>query len=343
MKERNELARALTDLPDDLLLEGERLTLHKRTVKFHRLIAAAAVIALLAVTAYAASVGITWNVVPEQEKIEGHANSYYKDDDGVLDFEKLEYEIPMGVVTLPEQKLLDLESVLYRHWNLMQQEEYQSYHDWTPETPFVYESFGVDTYMESYLNRFGTNLKHQPAFGSLEDVEALLGIKLAVSQEIRETIRAEFEQGNPYALNVWIESGKTMGEAAEAKGITEVAKVVINYELDHFCGNGWVVGSIHIPLTEKAAQAGVRGIYYSYEKEGAIWQEEQTIDGRTVKLFGNDPEQGYAGWCKAIYTEGGAAYIVSSRVESRDPGRSYAKPFYDTGRDAVLAVLGDGE
>ena len=343
MKERNELARALTDLPDDLLLEGERLTLHKRTVKFHRLIAAAAVIALLAVTAYAASVGITWNVVPEQEKIEGHANSYYKDDDGVLDFEKLEYEIPMGVVTLPEQKLLDLESVLYRHWNLMQQKEYRSYHDWTPETPFVYESYGVDTYMESYLNRFGTNLRHQQAFESMEDVEALLGIKLAVSQEIREAIRAEFEQGNLHALNVWIESGKTMGEAAEAKGITKVTNVVINFELDHFCGNGWVVGSIHIPLTEEAALAGVRGIYYSYEKEGAIWQEEQTIDGRVIELFGNDPEQGYAGWCKAMYTESGAAYIITSRIESVDLGRSYAAPCYDTGRDVVLAVLGDGK
>ena len=343
MKERNELAWAIGELPDDLLLETEQTARTGKVIKFRRFVAAAAVVALLAVTVGAVSLGVTWKVVPEKENIAGHANSYYKDDDGVLDFEKLEYEIPMGAVTLPAQKLLDLESVLYRHWNLMQQKEYRSYHDWTPETPFVYESYGVDTYMESYLNRFGTNLKHQPAFGSLEDVEALLGIKLAVSQEIRETIRAEFEQGNPYALNVWIESGKTMGEAAEAKGITEVAKVVINYELDHFCGNGWVVGSIHIPLTEKAAQAGVRGIYYSYEKEGAIWQEEQTIDGRTVKLFGNDPEQGYAGWCKAIYTEGGAAYIVSSRVESRDPGRSYAKPFYDTGRDAVLAVLGDGE
>lgn len=343
MFENNELARALTDLPDELLLEAERTARPGKTIPFRRLIAAAAVIALLAVTVYAASVGITWNVVPEQEKIEGHANSYYKDDDGILDFEKLEYEIPMGVVTLPEQNLRDLENVLYRHWTLMQQEEYRSCHDWTPDTPFVYDSDGVDAYMESYLNRFGTNLKYQPAFNSLEDMEELLGIKLAVSHEIREAIRAEFEQGYPQALNLWIESGKTMGEVAEAKGITGVAKVVINYELDHFCGNGWVVGTIHIPLTEEAALAGVRGIYYSYEKEGAIWQEEQTIDDRVVKLFGNEPEQGYAGWCKAMYTEGGAAYIISSRVESKAPGRGYAAPCYDTGRDAVLAVLGAGE
>ena len=343
MKERNELARAMTDLSDDLLLEAEQAVQPRKVIKFRRFVAAAAAVALLAVTAGAVSLGITWKVVPEKENIAGHANSYYKDDDGVLDFEKLEYDIPLGVVELPEQKLWDLESVLYRHWNLMQQKEYRSYHDWTLEAPFVYESYGVDTYMESYLNRFGTNLRHQPAFESLEDVEALLGIKLAVSQEIREAIRAEFEQGNLHALNVWIESGKTMGEAAEAKGITKVTNVVINFELDHFCGNGWVVGSVHIPLTEEAALAGVSGIYYSYEKEGAIWQEEQTIGGRAIKLFGNDPDQGYAGWCKAMYTESGAAYIITSRVESVDPGRSYAAPCYDTGRDVVLAVLGDGK
>lgn len=342
MKEYD-IAHALTDVSDELLLEAAQAGQRRTRRKYPRIAVVAAIVAMLALTVGAVSLGITWKVVPEKENIAGHANSYYKDDDGVLDFEKLEYEIPMGAVTLPEQKLLDLESVLYRHWNLMQQKEYRSYHDWTPETPFVYESYGVDTYMESYLNRFGTNLRHQPAFEDLEDVEALLGIKLAVSQEIREAIRAEFEQGNLHALNVWIESGKTMGEAAEAKGITKVTNVVINFELDHFCGNGWVVGSVHIPLTEEAALAGVHGIYYSYEKEGAIWQEEQTIGGRAIELFGNDPEQGYAGWCKAMYTESGAAYIITSRVESVDPGRSYAAPCYDTGRDAVLAVLGDGE
>ena len=342
MKEYD-IAHALTDVSDELLLEAAQAGQRRTRRRYPRIAVVAAIVAMLALTVGAVSLGVTWKVVPEKENIAGHANSYYKDDDGVLDFEKLEYEIPMGAVTLPEQKLLDLESVLYRHWNLMQQEEYRSYHDWTPETPFVYESYGVDTYMESYLNRFGTNLRHQQAFESMEDVEALLGIKLAVSQEIREAIRAEFEQGKLHALNVWIESGKTMGEAAEAKGITKVTNVVINFELDHFCGNGWVVGSIHIPLTEEAALAGVRGIYYSYEKEGAIWQEEQTIDGRVIELFGNDPEQGYAGWCKAMYTESGAAYIITSRIESVDPGRSYAAPCYDTGRDAVLAVLGDGE
>ena len=51
MLERNELARALTELPDDLLLETERTARSGKVIKFRRLIAAAAVIALLGVTA----------------------------------------------------------------------------------------------------------------------------------------------------------------------------------------------------------------------------------------------------------------------------------------------------
>ena len=45
MLERNELARALTELPDGLLLETERTARPVRVIKFRRLIAAAAVIA----------------------------------------------------------------------------------------------------------------------------------------------------------------------------------------------------------------------------------------------------------------------------------------------------------
>ena len=45
MKERNELARAMNDLPDALLLEAERPPLTGKVIKFHRFVAAAAIIA----------------------------------------------------------------------------------------------------------------------------------------------------------------------------------------------------------------------------------------------------------------------------------------------------------
>ena len=41
MKERNELARAMTELPDDLLLEAEAVARPRKVIKFRRLVAAA--------------------------------------------------------------------------------------------------------------------------------------------------------------------------------------------------------------------------------------------------------------------------------------------------------------
>ena len=72
MKERNELARAMNDLPDDLLLETEQTARTGKVIKFRRFVAAAAVIALLAVTAGAVTVGIDWTLtkVSRQEMIE---------------------------------------------------------------------------------------------------------------------------------------------------------------------------------------------------------------------------------------------------------------------------------
>ena len=65
MFENNELARALTELPDELLLEAEQTAQPGKTVKFRRFLAVAAVIALLAVTVGAVSMGITWKVEEE--------------------------------------------------------------------------------------------------------------------------------------------------------------------------------------------------------------------------------------------------------------------------------------
>ena len=72
MFENNELARALTELPDELLLEAEHTARPGKTIPFRRLIAAAAVIALLAATVGAVSMGMNWNTeqVSRQDMIE---------------------------------------------------------------------------------------------------------------------------------------------------------------------------------------------------------------------------------------------------------------------------------
>ena len=124
MFENNELARALTELPDELLLEAEQTAKPRKTIKFRRFIAAAAVIAILAVTVGAVSMGITWNVEKETHSSTGLALDYYKDYDGTLDFDKLEYSVPLGVVELPNWNIMQIRDRLRFHWDLTQLEEY---------------------------------------------------------------------------------------------------------------------------------------------------------------------------------------------------------------------------
>lgn len=343
MRSRNELAHALTELPNELLLEAENAGRRRKPVKFHRIAAVAAIVAMLAVTVGAAAVGINWKIEPEQNTTEGYAQDYYKDYDGVLDFEKLEYTIPLEVVELPEKHNRELWNVLYRHWNLMQREDYRHTHDYTPEYLFEYNSSDVDFYMNHFLTVYGTGLEYEPGFTTIEEVEELLGMELAVSQELREALRRETGSSTPYSLTVRIKTGLTMAEAGELvhEAPLEPTEIIINFQLDRFCGNGRITGAIVIPLMEETAQEGIQGLHYSYEKEGTIWQEEQTVAGRNVTLFGNDPETGYDGWSEAVYTQDGIGYCIGARKESDDPGRSYPKPYYDSAKEMVLALMED--
>ena len=59
MRKHNELARALTELPDELLLEAENAGRRRKPGKLRRIAAAAAIVALLATTVGAAAMGIT--------------------------------------------------------------------------------------------------------------------------------------------------------------------------------------------------------------------------------------------------------------------------------------------
>ena len=132
MFEKNDLARAMSELPDDLLLEAEQTAKPRKTIKFRRLIAAAAVIALLGVTVCAASMGITWNVEKETHKSTGFSLDYYKDSDGTLDFDKLEYTVPLGVTKLPDWNMMQIRDRLRFHWDLTQLEEYAQYNTTPP-------------------------------------------------------------------------------------------------------------------------------------------------------------------------------------------------------------------
>lgn len=342
MKEYD-IARALTQVSDDLLLEAEHAGARKRTIKFHRLVAVAAVIAMLAVTVGAVSVGITWNIEPVTKGADEVYSGYYKPDGDILDFEKLEFSVPLQRVELPEAVLMRVRNVLSRHWDLVNLEEYRQHVEIGPDAEFIFDAWSVDSYMEHFAGCYGVSQKVEHCFDTLEDVEELLGIGFAVPEELRQAIREDAERYGFQGLGVRIFTGKTYAEVRELKGWVSPTEVIVSWQLQHYCGNGTLNGSIVIPLTDETARSGLSGLSYSYEKEGAIWQEEQTIGGREVVLFGNDPEADYDGWSEAVYTEGGIGYCISARREAGEPGYSSPWPFYDSAKEMVLSVLTDGE
>ncbi len=343
MLERNELARAMTDLSDDLLLEAEQAVRPKKVIKFRRFVAAAAVIALLTMTVGAVSLGIRWKVEPEsgEKLVEQYGElawDYYKDHGETMNFEKLEYAIPLGRVELPESAMMRLRNILYRHWNLTQLQNYQQLTEVSEDTPFFFDASDVDFYLQDFADAYGVSQDVDPCFETLEDVEALLGMKLQVPDALREAIRKEAEKYGS-GLSLRILTGKTYAQVREQKGNAEPIAVIVNWQLSGYCTNGTVNGFISIPLTVERAQKGIQGLHYSYEKEGAIWQEEQNIGKRTVTLFGNAPEEGYDGWAKAIYIQDGIGYRISARQDADIPYYSPNWPYYDSARDIVLSLL----
>lgn len=336
MLERNELARAMTELPDDLLLEAERTDFRRRSVKFRRLAAVAAVIALLAVTVCAVSMGISWTVDKESgetvvSRFGGIALEYYKDYDGTQSFEKLEFTVPLEKVELKKESLTDLGTFLNRWWNLTRYTDAA----WVRNAPLEWEVVGE---FDGGIGKYMTADQKELRFESLEDVEQLLGMELAVPDTVREAIRSETETGLDHVLSLRIHAGVTVAQAQTADAL-EPVRVVVHYRLNQYCTNGQVTGSITIPLTAEAASAGLHEISYSYEKEGAIWQEEQTIGGRDLMIFGNDPEMGYDGWCDAVYTSDGIGYSISARRDADIPHYSPGWPNYASARDMLLSLL----
>ena len=347
MLEHNELARALTELPDELLLEAEHPAQPRNPIKFRRLIVAAAVIAMLAVTVGAVSTGLAWNVEKETykevvQKFGAVDEDYYKDPDGSLGFEKLEYTIPLGVVELKQRNMDDLKDLLRRHWNLTQHPDYATVYEALPEREFVYDSQSVDHFMTDFMGRYHI-ARPVSTFETLEDVENLLGILLDVPLELRKAIRQAAEDNYSNVISVRIYTGTTEAQAAETKGTLEPSNVVINIQLPMYATNASAHATIRIPLTEQTAQEGIQGLHYSYEKEGSIWQEEQTIGEWTVSFFGNDPQEGYDGWCEAVYTSGGIGYTLSSRRDADIPNYSPNWPYYNSAKELLLSLFADAE
>ena len=327
MLERNELARAMTELPDDLLLETERTARSGKVIKFRRLIAAAAVIALLAVTAGAVSAGITWSQSRKtaEEVIQRFGaiyEDYYQTPDGILDFEKLEYNLPLEVTELPEQNMARLEGLVRTRWNLIQQTD---------------EVKELDFYLQNYKGHYISAEVPSNSFGTLTDVEDMLGITLDVPDTLRQAIQADPE-GHDNMVWVRLYAGVT-----DTQSVPEPAKIEIRFQLTGYAGNGQATGTITVALSEEAAREGMLVESYSYEKEGPFWQEEQTVGGYAVKLYGNDPEEGFDGVAGAVYTSGGIGYHISGSWSGNMSSYLWDLPFYDNAKEIVLSLLGEAE
>lgn len=323
MRERNELARAMSDLPDDLLLEAEQTVRPKKVIKFRRFVTAAAVIALLVVTAGAVTVGIDWTLekVSRQEMIEEFGpiyEEYY--DDPTLDFEKLESALPLEVVELPEENMGKIKELTQR----MDREKSGNEVD-----------FYVQIHEESYSipeNPFVSNW-------SFADVENMLGITLDIPNTLR-TMLMETEPSAGFAPMVNV---RLYAQTSKATGNLEPQKVVIYFNLSCFNSLGKAQGTITVPLTEEAAWEGLLVEFYSYEKEGPIWQEERTLGGYAVNLIGNDPQEGYDENVAAVYTSGGIGYEFHAHWRGDDPDYFPDEPYYASAMEILLTFMPDSE
>lgn len=323
MLERNELARAMTELPDELLLEQEWTARPTRIVKFRRIIAAAAVIALLTVTVGAVSAGITWQQSKKTaedliQRFGAIHEDYYETPNGILDFEKLEFTVPLEVKELPEQNMETIRNLTRRWENKAQGED-------------------MDFYVQNYMGHYSIPEKPFITLWTLADVEAFLGITLDLPDTLRTAIEQECAR---YDGLVWV---RIYAGTAEAEGNLEPAKVEISFQVAEYATNGQANVTIAVALSEEAAREGMLVETYSYEKEGAFWQEEQTVGGYAVNLYGNDPEEGFNGSAGAIYTSGGIGYHISASRDADIPYYSPGWPYYDSAREMLLSLFADVE
>ena len=321
MFENNELARALTELPDELLLEEAQVTHRTKPLKFRRLIAAAAVIVMLAGTVGAVSAGISGKVERVSyldliQRFGGIYEEYYNDPS--LGFDKLKYSVPLEVTELPEENMEILRTL-------------------TRQAGLGSGGEAVDFYVRHRNGHYSIPDMPFDSFESLKDVEKLLGITLDLPDIVRENLEVVSEFGSPY---VWV---RVYARPTGRSKTLEPVKLELSFGLDEVADNGQATGSITIALTEEAAREGMLIESYSYEKEGAIWQEELTVGGYAVDLSGNDPQEGFDGWAEAVYTHDSIGYSISARRDADIPYYSPSWPYYDSAKELLLSLFADTE
>lgn len=316
--DHRDIAFALNKISDDLLLEAEAPARKRASIRLGRIAAVAAIAAMLAVTVGAVAAGINWKTERVEISREGLWMDYYRDDGEMLEFDKLTYQVPL------EQTELD-EAAKERLVELLTQGGLSA------TGRLVYDSWDMES--------LGAEPREEPVFPGIEEVEALLGISLRLSPELRRYIRMKDGIGIEQGVRLLVESDWTPGQSVKA-GAYQPIRVTVSFELpSYYCGNGQVTGTIVIPLTEESAEEGLEIVSHSYEKEGDIWQEDATFGTQDVMIFGNDPQEGYEGFCQVVYTDNGIAYTLNAKKSKLDPEKLFPKPTYDTAKEMLLPLI----
>lgn len=301
MKEMD-LMYAMTEL-DDELLERESDGKVKR-FRFVKVAAIAAALALMTVCVFASAGGVQyWFGSRTMNVIEDGLSYAYYGEAGNIQFDTVTYNRPFAPVALDEAVYEKLEQALVDEWEYCISEAEAGRFDYSDDDDFYY-----------YTNttRFEDEGKSKtPMFDSLDAVEEYLGIELGLSPEIEEAASAnqKWNYDNPITVGIW--SGGTYADACqemEETGTIKPAYVIVFFRLQEQDAGEDITCVFGIPLTQEfVADHGLITIP-SYEKEGEIWSETVEVGGRTVILFGNDPQEGFNGFCNAIFGVDGIEY-----------------------------------
>lgn len=286
-----DILQALSDLDDDLLQDAPQRQTPRRLV---RIAMAAAIVALLASTVLAVSVGVRVlhgkNTVrlediglslPRGQQVE--ALEYYTAD--------IEFSLQTVTLTLPEEAVTALT-----------------------------EAWRDFSYDHSYFT--GAKLTDAAGkrldLGSVAGAEAYFGVRLMHSAPMDELICGA------YATLVVSDIARAEKEFAETGRVTPDG-VELYFPFRRGEGEDALDPAVareggltvYLALTpEFAQQEGVQRVY-SYEKEGALHESGLlTAAGKSILLLENAPQKGYHGFGCAAWCENGVGYFAEVHTSS---------------------------
>lgn len=285
MKEMD-LMYAMTELDDELLERDS--TAKVRRFRVSKVATIAAALALMTVTVFAAVVGINY--------------WFGQDDDG---YYTINFDFPLEPVTVNQEAYDDMAQELvngllyYQEGIEMGDYEEPNTQDWA--------------YSESLDIQWLYFPIHD--MGSLEEVEAYLGIDLNISPEIRAAVNGCFpvrsETHNPITLSVYGPRYEERVAEYETTGTITPHGIEIRMAMSDGGDNNWSNGfRVFIALTEEFAENFQPDPWYSAEDRGQYHTKDYSNGSQDFLIAKVDYTEEYGGICLAMYDDGGVGYYL---------------------------------